>query len=187
MAALINCLQLTGKLSSVNHPDNQMYKKLNNHLINLISILFVGILFFIIHIIFPAETGEEKYSDFSMIQKYTELEFLNLNSPEDRLLLREALEIYDPQNTSSHDSLLAEIKRYLTNRMYATADSRELSQVIDSDKFVTILSMLIKFAAIYILVLLVTYYGVETFAVYRFVRDQYRLSFFNLCRLPVCP
>jgi hypothetical protein len=152
MAALINCLQLTGKLSSVNHPDNQMYKKLNNH---LITILFVGILFFIIYIIFPAETGEEKYSDFSLIQKYTELEFLNLNSPEDRLLLREALEIYDPQNTSGHDSLLAEIEQYLTNRM------------------------LIKFAAIYILVLLVTYYGVETFAVYRFVRDQYRLSFFK--------
>lgn len=153
-----------------------MYKKLNNH---LITIFFVGILFFIIHLVFPAETGEEKYSDLSLIQNYTELEFLNLNSPEDRLLLREALEIYDPQNASSHDSLLAEIKRYLTNRMYATAGSRELSQGLDSDKFVTILSMLIKFAAIYILVLLVTYYGVETFAVYRFVRDQYRLSFFK--------
>jgi hypothetical protein len=165
-----------GKLSSVNHPDNQMSKKLYNH---LISILFVGILFFIIYLLIPTETLDEKYSDLSLIQAYTELDFLDLSSPEDRQLLREALEIYDPQNTFHHDSLLAEIEQYLTDRMLAAAGPRQLTQGISSDKFLSLLNMLVKFASIYILVLLVTYYAVETFAVYRFVRDQYRLSFFK--------
>jgi len=151
-----------------------MYKTLYNH---LISIVFVGLLFIIIHLLFPTETLDDKYSDLSMIQTYTELSFIDLNSPEDRQLLREALEIYDPLNTSSHDSLITEIEQYLTNQMRASAGSRELSQGIDGDKLVSILFMLIKFATIYILVLLITYYGVETFAVYRFVRDKYRLSF----------
>jgi len=151
-----------------------MSKKLKNH---LISIIFVGILFIIIHLLFPTETLDDKYTDLSLIRTYTELDFLDLNSPEDRQLLRETLEIYDPLNTSSHDSLLSEIEQYLTNKMRASAGSRELSQGIDSDKLVSILFMLIKFATIYILVLLITYYGVETFAVYRFVHDKYRLSF----------
>jgi hypothetical protein len=112
-----------------------------------------------------------------LIRTYTELEFLDLNSPEDRQLLKESLEIYDPDNTSSHDSLFTEIELYLTNQMRAAAGSRELSKKIDGDKLVSILIMLIKFATIYILVLSITYYGVETFAVYRFVHDKYSLSF----------
>ena len=151
-----------------------MYKTFYNH---LISIIFVGILFIIIQLLFPTETLDDKYSDLSLIQTYTELDFLDLNSPEDRQLLREALEIYDPLNTSSHDSLLTEIEQYLTNQMRASAGSRELSQGVDGDKLASILFMLIKFATVYILVLLITYYGVETFAVYRFVHDKYRLSF----------
>jgi hypothetical protein len=153
-----------------------MLKKLKNH---LISILFVGILFFTIHLLFPTQTLDENYSDLSLILTYTELEFLDLNSPEDRELLKESLEIFDPQNTSLHERLLVEIEEYLTNQIRATAGSRDLSRGIDGDVLVTILSMLIKFAAIYILVLLITYYGVETFAVYRFIHDKYRLSFFT--------
>jgi hypothetical protein len=153
-----------------------MQQKFKNH---LISILFVGILFFVIHALFPTATRQEKYSDLALIQTYTELKFLDLHSPEDRLLLREALEIYDPQNPSRHDSLLTEIERYLTNRMLAAAGSRELAQGLDGDKFLSILIMLIKFTAIYILVLVVTYYGVETFAIYRFISDKSRSSYFK--------
>jgi len=153
-----------------------MYKKLNNH---LISILFVGILFFLINSIFKTDTSEGTYADISLIRSYTELEFLDLNSPEDRMLLREALNIYEPQNKLFHDSLLVEIEHYLTDKMRAAAGSRQNSQGIDGKIILTILSMLIKFSAVYILVLLITYFGVETFAVYRFINEKYSVSFFK--------
>jgi len=153
-----------------------MQKKLRTH---LLSLLFVGILFFIIHLLFPPTSEEELYSNFPLIQKYTDLDFLDLNSPEDRLLLREALEIYDPNNSESHDSLLIEIETYLTNRMLSAASSRELSPGIDLNKFFMLLKMWINFALIYVFVLLVTYYCVETFAIYRFVREHYRISFYK--------
>jgi hypothetical protein len=153
-----------------------MRKILKTH---LVSVLFVGILFFIIYLLFPASHEEDQYSNLQLIKKYTELEFLDLNSPEDRILLHEALEIYDPQNSASHDSLLAEIKLYLKNRMLSSAGSRQLSSEIDMAKFLTIFTMWVKFALIYIFVLLVTYYCVETLAVYRFIRDHYRLSYFE--------
>jgi len=153
-----------------------MKKILNNH---LISIVFVGLLFIIIHFLYPTETSDDMFSDLSLIRTYTELDFLDLNSPEDRQLLKESLEIYEPDKTSFHDSLLAEIELYLTNQTRATAGSRESTKNIDGDKLVSILIMLIKFVAIYILVLLITYYAVETFALYRFVHDRYSLSFFK--------
>jgi hypothetical protein len=146
---------------------------------HLLSLLFVGILFYILHLIFPPTSEEEQYSNFHLIQTYTDLDFLDLNSPEDRVLLRETLDIYDPDNSTRHDSLLTEIESYLTNRMLSAAGSRELSPGIDMAKFITLLKMWVNFALIYLFVLLVTYYCVETFAVYRFVRDHYRLTFYK--------
>jgi hypothetical protein len=156
-----------------------MPKKIKNH---LISLLFVGILFYIIHLMFTPTTEEEQYSNYQLIKKYTELEFLDLNSPEDRILLRETLDIYDPENSLQHDSLLSEIEDYLNSKILSVAGSRQRSSGLDFSKFMSIFNMWIKFAFIYIFVLLITYYCVETFAIYRFVRDHYRLSFYDYVR-----
>ena len=150
-----------------------MVKIFNNH---LISILFVGIVFLGIGILFQKDTTKENYKDIDLIRSFTELDFLDLSNPEDRLLLREALDIYEPQKSSFHDSLLAEIEQYLINQMRSTAGSRENFQGLDTKKLMTILGMLGKFSAVYLLVLLITYYSVETFAVYRFFRDRSRTS-----------
>ena len=151
-----------------------MRNKLKTH---YVSLLFVGILFSIIYIAFPSKNEEEQYSNFQLIQIFTKLEFLDLNSPEDKILLRESLNIYDPYNETEHDTLLAEIDKYLTSQLLSTVGNRHLSSGIDINKFVSIFQMWAQFALIYIFVLLVTYYCVETFAIYRFMRDHYRQSF----------
>ena len=63
--------------------------------------------------------------------------------------------------------------------MLSAAGSREASAGINIEKFFSLIKMWLNFALIYALVLLITYYCVETFAVYRFVREQYRLPFFK--------
>lgn len=156
-----------------------MPKKIKIH---LFSLLFVGMLFYVIHLIILPTTEEEQYSNYQMIKKFTELEFLDLNNPEDRTLLRESLDIYAPENSLQHDSLLSEIENYLNNKILSAAGSRQLSSGIDFAKFMSIFYMWINFAVIYIFVLLITYYCVETFAIYRFVRDHYRLSFYDFVR-----
>jgi hypothetical protein len=141
---------------------------------HLLSLIFVGIIFYSIHLLFPPIGEEEKYKNYQLIQEYTSLDFLDLSSPEDRILLREALEIYDPVNSAGHDSLLAEIETYLHDRMLSAAGSKRISSGIGLDKFFDLLKMWINFALIYLFVLLVTYYCVETLAIYRFIRDHYR-------------
>ena len=154
-----------------------MVKIFNSH---LISILFVGIVFLGIGTLFQKDTTKENIKDITLIRSFTELDFLDLSNPEDRLMLREALDVYEPQKISFHDSLLAEIEQYLINEMRSVAGSRENFQGLDRNNLFTILGMLGKFSAVYILVLLITYYSVETFAVYRFVRDRSRTSYFHL-------
>ncbi len=152
-----------------------MLKHIQKH---LISILFIAVLFFVIHIFFSADSAEVTNPYILQIREYTQLEFLDLSSPEDRQLLRETLDVFDPQHPAAHDSLIAGIEQYLAAQMRASAQSRELSQGISSEKFFSIMTMLLKFALIYLFILLITYYAVETFAVYRFIRSRQPGSFF---------
>ena len=105
-----------------------MVKIFNSH---LISILFVGIVFLGIGTLFQKDTTKENIKDITLIRSFTELDFLDLSNPEDRLMLREALDVYEPQKISFHDSLLAEIEQYLINEMRSVAGSRENFQGLD--------------------------------------------------------
>ena len=144
---------------------------------HLISILFIGSLFIILHTWLKSESTEKSYTYGDQIQEYMQLQFLDLNSPEDRILLEETLNFYDPGNIIQHSDLMADLERYLNDRMTASARTDELSDGISAKRFMIILGMLLKFAVVYILVLLLTYYGVETFAVYRFIRAQNPVTF----------
>ncbi len=151
-----------------------MRQKFTGH---LISILFIGSLFLIIHTWVKSESTEKTYKYDDQIQEYLQLQFLDLNSPEDRILLEETLNFYDPRNMVQHNDLMADLERYLNDRMTTSVRTHELSDGISGKRLMTILGMLFKFAIVYILVLLLTYYGVETFAVYRFIRAQNPVSF----------
>ena len=146
-----------------------MLKHIQKH---LISILFIAVLFSIIHIIYSAGTTEETNPYIQEILEYTQLDFLDLSSPEDRQMLHDALNIFNPQHLAANDSLIKGIEQYLNKQMRETFKSRDLSEGISAEKFLRLMTMLLKFAIIYLLVLLITYYSVETFAVYRFIRSH---------------
>jgi hypothetical protein len=151
-----------------------MRQKFTGH---FISILFIGFIFFIIHTWVKSESTEKTYNYGDQIQDYMQLPFLDLNSPEDRILLQETLNFYDPRNLAQHNDLMVDLEHYLNDRMTVSVRIRELSDGISVKRLMIILGMLLKFAVVYILVLLLTYYGVETFAIYRFIRTQNPLTF----------
>ena len=139
---------------------------------HLISILFIAVLFLIIHILYSAGDNEETNPDIQEIREYTQLDFLDLSSPEDRQILHDVLDIFNPQRVAANDSLIKNLEQYLTRQMRASVKSRDISQGISSEKFLMLMMMLLKFAVIYLFVLVITYYAVETFAVYRFIRSR---------------
>ncbi len=162
-------------LSSAKHPDRVMRQKIIE---NISGIIFIGLVFLLIFTFWGPEKKVSTYKYLTDIQAFTRLDFLDLSNPEDRTLLREALDYYDPDHSQEHDSLLAEIETYINALLRADAGSPYLSAELNYSKFISLLVMLVKFAGIYIIVLLLTSYGVETFAVYRFIRLQQPDSLF---------
>jgi hypothetical protein len=146
-----------------------MIRKFNAH---IISILFVAGIFVLIQVLITASDSGSPYKHEQAIQNYTELDFLDLTNPRDRILLRESLDFFEPRKTMQHDTLLTEIESYLKDRFAQSARTRDNKAGITMDKLSDIVIMMLKFMLIYILVLFVTYYGVETFAIYRFIRFQ---------------
>jgi hypothetical protein len=151
-----------------------MPRNFRNH---LNSILFIGILFLLISFLGSTGSGEKSYTFETEIKEYLQLDFLDLSSPEDLTLLRESLEIFEPASTARHDSLIAEIKIYQEAQLLNNPGTIKRNQVPGREKLTELALMLLKFALIYILVLLVTYYAVETFGIYRFFRAQQGSSF----------
>ncbi len=146
-----------------------MIRKFNAH---IISIIFVALIFLLIQTFFTSSQAGSPYTHLEQIKDYTQLEFLDLSNPKDRTLLLETLDFFDPRNTMQHDTLLAEIEMYLNARLTQSVRSRDNEADISHTKLAQILMMLFKFFLIYVLVLVITYYGVETFATYRFIRFQ---------------
>jgi hypothetical protein len=151
-----------------------MIQKFASH---TISILFIGLVFILIQTFVSSSDSNTSSRYEHSLKRYTQLNFLDLTNPKDRILLREALDFFEPQHTLKHDTLLIEIESYLDKRLNQTARTKINTQNITTEKITEIVTMMFKFFVIYLLVLLVTYYGVETFAIYRFIRFQQGYSF----------
>jgi hypothetical protein len=144
---------------------------------HLTSLAFVGFLFLLIYVLFSGGDTGKTYHFEKEIKQFMQLDFLDLSSPEDLALLHESLNIYDPDHLAKNDSLIAEIKLYLHDQMQIKLGPQDRAEVAGNTKLSQILLMLGEFALIYLLVLLVTYYGVETFGIYKFFRIQQGGSF----------
>jgi len=162
------------QLPSEKQPFSPMLRIYRTH---LTSLAFVGILFILIYFLFSGGDKKKTYHFEKEIKQFIQLDFLDLSSPEDLALLHESLNIYEPGQRAKHDSLIAEIKQYLRDQMQIKLGAQDRTGVTGNTKISQILFMLSEFALIYLLVLLVTYYGVETFGIYKFFRIRQGGSF----------
>ncbi len=156
-----------------------MRQKILEH---LSSIIFIGLIFLLIQAVWGPEKKTSSYRYMNEIEAFIRLDFLDLGNPEDRTLLYETLNYYYPGEQQKHDSLMAEITAYVKEMILADTGSRSTAAELNFDKLISLSGMLVKFSLIYILVLLLTSYGVETFAVYRFIRLQQSGSLFEKLR-----
>ena len=97
------------------------------------------------------------------------LDFLRTDDPLDRALLRETLQQFYPRQSQKADSLLDALNEYHRQTMLPPARGKSY---LSFSKFIELLGMLLKFTLIYAVVLALTTWGVQTLAVWRFVREQ---------------
>ena len=139
-------------------------KKIIEH---LMSILIVGLILIPVSIYLEPEEYSAQAPEL-----YNELYFIDLKDPFQKALLRDMLHQFQPGLSSEKDSLYQAIIAF--HDQEASNFQRENDHTIpfslsQSSRLVV---LYLKFILIYLIVLALTYYGVETFGVYLFIRKQ---------------
>ncbi len=142
-----------------------MRRKYSEH---ITSILFFAVLFLIIGLIFTPAPHSSKNSFYEI----SELQFIDGGQPLQKLILKESLDLYYPDQTARNDSILNFISQGSENNFFKTSDNKYLTQ----KKVWQILYMYFKFVIIYIIVLVLTYYGAQSFATLKFVKMKHGRS-----------
>jgi hypothetical protein len=108
------------------------------------------------------------------MDRFGDLSFVDFNSRFECALFNDVVNIYYPGRYSANDSLVKAIVRYKQREFSRRLQSTQVSEKLTLARFAGILGMYARFLLIYILVMVLTYYGVQTLAVFRFAYRRRR-------------
>jgi hypothetical protein len=119
------------------------------------------------------------------VEALLNLPFIEFDRSFDKSLLLDVLDLFEPGKQAEHELLLAQIEQFRRDNLVRNMELAHIREGLSLNKLKQLAWMYLKFILIYALVMLLTYYGVQTFGLIRFVRKQQKrtsdlLSFFRL-------
>jgi hypothetical protein len=153
-----------------------MKAKTLEHILSIIvvSAVLMGALYLI-----NAEKRKSEKGEFAQIEQFVGLKHIEFNNPFHKALLNDVMNIYFPGQHDKNSETVKAIIQYKKNEFGERLHSSHVKEALTTGKFIQILSMYVKFFIVYIVVLLLTYYGVQTFGVLRFVRKKQKSPLFR--------
>jgi hypothetical protein len=150
-----------------------MKKKLIEH---LLSIAFVSLIFIIVIAGFKAGQKEVQNLQDAAILPYLNLSFIDFDNPLHRAFLRETMNIYYPESAAKNDSLLRAIDQYRAAQAANLTKKLNPYEGLSFRKFWQLAGMYFIFILAYLVVMALTYYGVLTLAILRFLKMKQNLT-----------
>lgn len=146
-----------------------MKSKLLENILSIIaiSIILLGALFLI-----NLSSSRSEKDKHAHISQFLDLEFIDFDDPFHKALLRDAMNIFYPGQYDKNSKTVEAIIQYREKEFSKSLQSSHLKEGLSGKKFMQILWMYVKFILVYLLVMILTYYGVETLGVWRFVRKK---------------
>jgi hypothetical protein len=137
-----------------------------------LSVVFVGLVFYAL--IVWTQSGERsvRQKEYESVAPYLNVPSLDLSRPMHRALLRETLRVYAPDAPERADSLVSLAQKY------ALMDYAELQKLLRSgagltwEKLGDLANMYGVFIMVYLVILGLTFYGVQTLGVWQFVQEK---------------
>jgi hypothetical protein len=154
-----------------------MKKKLFEH---ILSIIFVSIILLTAIFIIQKRDKSGIEAAESKIESYLNSDFINLDDPLNKLIFKETLNYFHPNQLAKNDSLIESMQLYRSEKLLQTIDKARNKKGINSKNLYKISLMYLKFISIYLIVLLFSYYGVQTIGTYRFIKRQQNRSSYLL-------
>lgn len=150
-----------------------MKKKFIEH---ISGILFVTLLLFGILSLYNTSRLREQEQQNSSIRQFIDIPISNINDPFQRALLKDVMNVFYPDQTDKNDRIIGELLRTKENELNNRLQKSHLQDHLSISKLQDILWMLVKFLFTYIIVMLLTWYGVQTIAVWRFISKKQALE-----------
>lgn len=141
-----------------------MTRRLAEH---IVAILLISALFIMLISYFQSQP-QDSFKEDPRLEEWLQLNFLELDNPLHREVLKETLQKFEPQ--SSPEELLAELDTYRNAQISAATRQVRQSEGLTAGRIPALIGMLWKFIFVYLLVMALTYYGVQTLGTYRFIR-----------------
>jgi len=167
-----------------------MFQKLLEHILGVIvvSAILIGILF----VINQSNKKTEK-AQLAHISKFIDCDFIDFNDPFHKSLLKDVMNIYYPGQYDKNKELVKEIIYYKEEQFSQSLQRSHVQETLSGERLLRLFIMYIKFILVYVLVMILTYYGVQSFGVWRFIKKKQRSPVFqhesgrNIGRLLLSP
>lgn len=146
-----------------------MRAKMTGHLISLllISLTAAGLIY-----LFSRQDTTVNIQPDENIRPYLTMDFIDYNDPFHQALFMDMLEIYQPDSEKNPETVLRAILDYRRDMLEREMRSAHTRQSLNSNKLKQLGGMYLKFILVYVIVLFLTYYGVETLGLLRFIRKK---------------
>ena len=150
-----------------------MKSKLFEHSLGivLITLLMVGVLFY-----FENNTDGVRLRKNAKINHLLDVPLVNINDPFEQALLADCMDLFYPGQHDSNTVLVAELIRIKQDAFNKSMQSSYRTKRLNIATLVEIALMYFKFLFIYLIVMALTYYGVQTLGSLRFILKQQRLQ-----------
>jgi len=151
-----------------------MKSRIAEHFIGIIVITVVmigGLLFF------EGRAAFEKRQQFASIKSFSSLPVKQINDPFERALIGDCLDLFYPGQHDSNQVVLGRIYRERQSELSATLSSSAAAagKHFSLATLLSIAGMFPGFLLVYLIVMLLTYYGVQTLGALRFIIRQQTL------------
>ncbi len=145
---------------------------------HLFSLTMVAAIFLVLIVKLGQENLREQTRRDAVIEEYLNLDFLDFTNPLHKTLFKETLYIYYPGQRARNDSLVRAIEGYRARQIVEIQRRTRSRGIFSPGKLPQLGEMFLRFVLAYGVVMLLTYYGVQTLATLRFVKmKQGRTSY----------
>jgi hypothetical protein len=137
---------------------------------HVLSVVVVTALLLLALAGFNAARRSAADAELARFARLGDLAFVDTNDPFERALLKDAVNVFYAGQRANNDALVAELIEARQKEFSDRLQKGHLAQSLNADKLRELAAMYLKFLIVYVVVMALTYYGVQTIGVWRFCR-----------------
>lgn len=144
---------------------------------HIAGMIVVSLVLFTALAFLTSVSKKARVKEKASLETFGDLSFIDFNNAFERALLKDAINSYYPGRYDKNDSLFNAIVRKKQQEFDNKLLETDVTERLTIKRLINILGMYVKFLFIYLLVMALTYYGVQTLGVFRFVYKKRRSQF----------